>query len=563
MLTDIAEKGQSLRQEYRKFRRRWSARAIGLILALGLTAQAAAQDGPGGGDDRLARQVAAFAEAYDRGQYDQAAELGAVALAMSRQAFGDDAQQTGFLMLNLARVYLRMGEHDDAAQLFGEARMLFARADGPSHPAVLDAELGLAATSEVDDPETAAGRYGDVVMRMRALADVDPVMLANAEVGLARALRQTGDTEAALAAYATAVDRFAESLGPYHPATVQTRAAWATLQPSRWIGADTLAESWRTLRATLGDAHPETVRVGLVAARMLLNLGLARATLDIAMPLAARGDPAGRAEAALLLDEAWKALRDPAAAVRAVRVASPPEGAEPRVKEVAAAYLATTLIGFDRAVEAALAIDRARRLTGSLGTAGAQLAESLVRMAEPGLAAAASLGAADLLAEAAAIVQRLDPAHPRRGELEGLIALRRAHQALADGDPDQARAIARQAVDALTGADDPRGLLRLQLRTAQAAAFVASGSDRLAAIAYNGLERDVATAAKTAAQMAETDGALLLTPDEAVAVLRACADYWRSQQSTERLTGIQAAIAHWQVTVPYWPAASAADPGAD
>jgi hypothetical protein len=402
-----------------------------------------------------------------------------------------------------------------------------------------------------------------VVARMRAAPDADPVMLANAEVGLAGALRRLSDDAGALEAYAAATDRFSASLGAFHPATVQTRAAWATLQPSPWIAADVLVESWRALRVSLGEDHPEAVQVGLVAARTLLDLGVADAALEIALPLAAGADPGLRAEAAAMLGEAWQALRDPAAAIRTVREASPPEDAEPRAKEAAAAYLATTLIAFDRAVEAALAIDRARSLSGSLSTSGAQLAESLARIAAPTLAEAASLQAADLLTEAVAIVQELDPEHPRRNGLDGLIALIRARRALTEGNPDEARTLARDAVDGLTGADDPRGLLRLQLRTVQAAAFVASGNERLAAIAYNGLERDIAAAPKSMATMAGSESGLLLTPDEAIAVLTACADYWREQPSVERLLAVQAAIAHWQVVEPFWPEASPPEPTLD
>lgn len=560
MLSHNAGQGQPLHHFNRESRRWGLPRAVRAVLAALLLAFApgwsVAQESEPAGDDRLARQVEAFAEAYDLGHYEEAAQLGAVALAMSREAFGDDAQQTGFLMLNLARVHLRTGQSGKAAQLFGEARALFERSFGPAHPAVLDAELGLAAAAEVDDPAAAAVRYRAVVARMRAMPDSDPVMLANAEVGLAGALRRSGDVGAALDAYGAAADRFAASLGAFHPATVQTRAAWASLQPSVWVAADALFESWRALRASLGDAHPETVGVGLVAARSLLDLGAADAALEVSLPLAARAPEGPRDEAAAMVAEAWAALRDPDATVRRLRSASPPEDAEPRAKEAAAAYLATILIGFDRAVEAALAIDRARRLTGSLSTSGAQLAESLARIAEPTLAEAASLQGPDLLAEAAAIVDQLDPAHPRRDELAGLIALVRARRALAAGNPGEARAVARDALDTLTDVHDPRGVLRLRLRTAQAAAFFASGNQRLAAIAYNGLERDIAGAAKSTEAMAAGTGGLLLTPAEAIATLAACADFWREQPSQERLLALQAQIAQWQLVEAFWPAAT-------
>jgi hypothetical protein len=565
MLADYAGQGQPLRQAYRKLRDGRPLRALRasllLVLALATAAgPAAGQPADQPGDDRLARQVAAFAEAYDHGRYQEAAELGAVALAMSRQAFGDTADQTGFLMLNLARVHLRTGQTAKATQLFNEARALFERNYGASHPAVLEAELGLAAAAEVDDPAAAAVRYRAVVARLRNTADADPVALANAEVGLAGALRRSGDEAGALDAYAAAADRFALALGAFHPATVQTRATWASLQPSGWIAADTLFESWRSLRTTLGDSHPETERVGLVAAHTLMSLGAAGVALETALPLAARA-PESRDEAAAIAVEAWQALRDPTATIRTMRAASPPEGAEAQAKEAAAAYLATLLIRFDRPVEAALAIDRARRLTGSLSTSGAQLAEALARMAEPQLADAASLQAADLLAEAESIAEQLDPAHPRRAELSALIALVRARRALAEGNPNEARAMAREALDSLTDDADPRGVLRLRLRTVQAAAFLASGNDRLAAIAYNGLERDIAAAPKSIAAAAAAGGSrLLLTPGEAIAVLTACADYWREQPAVERLVAIQAQIAHWQVVESFWPAESPPEP---
>lgn len=559
MLTQITRWMQQLRQMDKNQGTVGRLHRAGRLLSVAALAlsvcmtSAPAQDA---GDDTIARRVQAFAEAYDDGQFEDAAALGEAALRMSRRTFGDDAEQTAFLMLNLAKVYLRLSRPDDARLLFSEARDSLTGTYGAGHPAVLDAELGLAAVAESDDPVEAVRLYAGVVEAMRTLPQADLVMLANAEVGLARAQRLTGDEAAALATYRTAITRFAESLGPFHPATAQTRAAWASVQPSQWIAADTLMESWRVLRRALGDSHPETERVGMAAAQTMLDLGLAFDAMEIALPLSVRARPATRDVAIAMLQAAWSARQDAASAIRTVRAASPPEDAEATAKEAAAAHLAITLIRFDRPTDAALAIDRARRLIGSLGNADPELAEALARMADPVQAIAASQSTTDLLAEATTIVARLDPAHPRRAELNGLIALASAHQALADGRPDEAQHIARAAVDQLTGADDPRGILRLRLRTALANAFIAAGDDRLAAVACNGLERDIDAAPRSVALAADTtapDAPPLLAPDEAIKVLQVCEAYWSDSGATDRLRSIQSMIAGWQRTAEFWP----------
>lgn len=559
MLAHITRRMQQLRQlelragYFGRFRKAGSLLSAA-VLALTLAAVSApAQDA---GDDTIARRVQAFAEAYDEGRYEDAAALGEAALRMSRRTFGDDAQQTAFLMLNLAKVYLRLSRAEDARLLFGEARDSLVRAFGADHPAVLEAELGLASAAESDDPAEAVRLYAGVVEAMRAQPQVDLVMLANAEVGLARAQRLTGDEAAALATYRTAITRFSESLGPYHPATAQTRAAWASVQPSPWIAADALIESWRVLRRALGDSHPETERVGMAAAQTLMDLGLAFDALEVALPLAVRARPATRDIAIAMLETVWAARQDAASSIRTVRAASPPEDAEPTAKEAAAAHLAITLIRFDRPTDAALAIDRARRLIGSLGNADPELAEALARMADPAQATAASLSTTDLLTEATTIVARLDPGHPRRAELSGLIALASARQALVEGRAVDAQQIARAAVDQLTGADDPRGILRLRLRTALANAFIAAGDDRLAAVACNGLERDIAAAPRSVALAADTtvpDTPPLLAPDEAIKVLQVCEAYWGDSGATDRLRSIQSMIAGWQRAAEFWP----------
>lgn len=508
-------------------------------------------------DETLMRQVEAFAEAYDAGRYREAAELGSLALELSRQALGDDTQQTAFLMLKLAHTYLRLQEAAPARALFTELRAAYAGKFGDDHPVVLNADLGLAAAALIDKPAQASELYAAVVARLRAVGNADPGMLGNAELGLGRALRQAGDEEAALAAYTSAVETFAQSLGRYHPTTQQTRAAWATLQESPWIAADTLVESWRVLRVAFGNDHPETVRVGMAAAQTLLDLGLVFDALEIALPVAASAQQPTRGEALAFVAEAWQRSRQSAPAIRAIRAASPPEDAQLPARLAAAAHLATALVHFGRAVEAVLAIDGAHRLIGAAGAADPVLAEALALIANPQQAVTVSLDATSLLAEATAIVENLDPAHPQRLQLEGRIALARSAQAVTDSSPDQAIQFARAAVDRLTGADDPRGVLRLRLRLAMASAFALAGSDRLAAIAYNGIERDLMGAPGSLTESLDSAPALLLTPDEAADLLEACASHWRDAGAADRVAALETAIAGWRALAETWPAGAA------
>lgn len=539
--------------------------ALGLALLLCMLAgPAVAQDPPDESDDRLQAQVEAFALAYQQGRYDDAAALGELALALSREAFGDDPSRTGFLMLNLAKAHLRRGALDDAATMFAQARALFAGALGEAAPAVFEADLGLAALAEVTDAARASVIYASVVGRMMGVAELDPVMIANAQVGLARSLRQAGEVAEARAAYGSAVQVLERSLGAHHPATAQARAAWAALLGSPWVTADTLTQSWRTLRAALDDGHPDVVRLGVAAARALLDVGLSLEALEVALPVAASA-AAGpetnedRVAALTIVEEAWRASRDPAAMVQAIRSASPDENAASTEKEVAAARLAITLVRVGRAVDAVLPIDRARRLLGSSGVADPNLAEALARIGDPAQQVGASAYAPDLLEEAASIVGRLDPDHPRRGEVDGLIALAAARLALVNGDAAEAQRLARAALDRLTDADDPRGVLRLRIRAAQAAAFLGSSDERLAAVAFNGLERDVESAPVSAADLARGNAETLLTPDEAVTVLEYCSAFWRARGSADRVARIEAEIARWRSVADAWPISAGAD----
>jgi hypothetical protein len=85
----------------------WKACAFALALCMAAAA-ALAQDEPAESDDSLQRQVEAFAQAYQEGRFEDAAALGELALALSREAFGADPERTGFLMLNLAKTYLHI-----------------------------------------------------------------------------------------------------------------------------------------------------------------------------------------------------------------------------------------------------------------------------------------------------------------------------------------------------------------------------------------------------------------------------------------------------------------------
>ncbi|MEZ5667459.1 MAG: tetratricopeptide repeat protein [Alphaproteobacteria bacterium] len=474
------------------------------------------------GDDRIVRQVEAFAAAFDAGRFDEAAALGARALAASREAFGDDAGHTGLLLMQLARTNRMRGALDDAEAQYQEARAIFADAYGEDHVSVIEADLGLAGIAAAGDPLAASALYAAVVARLQALAQPQPVLLANAQVALGRNLLQIGNESAARTTLASAVGTLAAGIGPYHPMTAQTRAEWAALIDSPWVAAETYVESWRALRAELGDAHPEAVQLGMVAAKALLALGLAQDALDVALPVAAARPTA---ETRDLVGQIWQSLRDPDSVVRAIRSAAPSEEADTEAQALAAARLAAALVRLDRPVDAVLGIDRARRLWADAPPTDPGLAEAMARISDPAQSVGATVDADRLLDEAAAIVERLDATHPRRNELMGLIALSRARHAAADDRPEEAVRLARAQLDVLTGRDDPRGVLRLRLRAAQAYGFFKSGQDNLAVIAFNGLERDV-TAAPAALEDARADDALLLTPPEAVTLLEYCSAFW-------------------------------------
>ncbi len=190
------------------------------------------------------------------GQYERA-------LALRRQALGEDSRETLASVTHLAQAYQDAGRLAEAVPLFERARKGCREKLGPDDPETLEAMNGLAGAYR------AAGRLAEAVplyerawkLRTARLGPDDPSTLVSAN-DLAAAYRDAGRPADALPLFERVLKARRARLGPEHPGTLlsQNNLATAYRDAGRMGEALPLQEqALKGLRERLGPDHPLTL----------------------------------------------------------------------------------------------------------------------------------------------------------------------------------------------------------------------------------------------------------------------------------------------------------------
>ena len=95
-------------------------------------------------DVRWERVTSAGLQAFEQGDYDEAARQFQTALAMA-EAFGPDDPRVSRGLMNLAIVYHTQGQYTQAEQFYQRTLVLQEKILGPEHPQLVDVLEGYAA----------------------------------------------------------------------------------------------------------------------------------------------------------------------------------------------------------------------------------------------------------------------------------------------------------------------------------------------------------------------------------------------------------------------------------
>ena len=156
-----------------------------------------------------------------QGQLDEAVRRHREALEIWREELGDDHPDVGVSMTNIAYSLMAQKKLDEALVLLTDARALHERVQGPDHPSAIylgnaggEVLLGLRRPAE-------ARQWVERALASKAIAEVDPTLVAESKFVLARALWATDEADRARAvqlareartSYAPHADRFADQL---------------------------------------------------------------------------------------------------------------------------------------------------------------------------------------------------------------------------------------------------------------------------------------------------------------------------------------------------------------
>ncbi|MGE0555331.1 MAG: tetratricopeptide repeat protein [Gemmatimonadales bacterium] len=192
------------------------------------------------------------------------------ALAIRLAVHGEGHRAVAITANNLAAAYFFRGQLDDAIRVQEVAVKALRQAVGPRHQRTVVALGNLAAFRRTaGDWEGADGDYRELLAIQSGLQGADHPIAARVKASLAQVVLERGVAQAddsALAEaesfYREALASFESRLGAEHPQVAVT-AAWTAMAISergRHDEALPLAENAvRILRATLGDANPNTL----------------------------------------------------------------------------------------------------------------------------------------------------------------------------------------------------------------------------------------------------------------------------------------------------------------
>ncbi len=483
-------------------------------------------------DVQLRDQVAAFRDLFQAGDFAAAAEVGEVALALSEEAFGDQPETTGFLLLQLAKAHTLAGDFDAAAAHYDRARALFEDALGPNHWRTVDAITGQATlAAERGDTEAAIALYDEAIARSEAGEGLDNNFAGNAFMGRANQYIAIDDLEQAEADTRQALAIFDAIWGPVHPATGQAAATLAWLTDDVTEALSLYDDALNALRTGFGAAHPAAARLAFEYAETLMLNGLAPDAVDLLEPavvVLARADAPEALAARDMLAEARVQALDVEAAVGAAR-------------RLMAQALASGDV--NRAVAAQLRLADYELKRGNMPDAEALLGQIVARIDTAGIDdPLLRLHAMRQYATALSALGRLSRANEVAGDALALamevdgkdVALRReraavlatgARLALIVGRADVAVEAARAAVSLVSNDTDPQSDLRLTALITFAQALRLASDPVQADLVMTAVERDLSRIYDESGQRVP-DAELVLPAPVAASLAAQLAQHW-------------------------------------
>ena len=153
-------------------------------------------------------------------RYEDAEKAFARALAILEKALGPDHPNLAVAQTNLASLAARDGRHDEAERAYSKAIELRERKLGKDHPALLMSLRGRSIERVALGRATEAVRDAERALAIAEKSGGDPIGLADAQRGLANALRAAGTdpgrarqlATGALEAYRSGGERYAEDV---------------------------------------------------------------------------------------------------------------------------------------------------------------------------------------------------------------------------------------------------------------------------------------------------------------------------------------------------------------
>ena len=227
----------------------------------------------------------------DRGDYPTARAGLDRALALRRDALGEEHPRTATTLNRLGAIHLNTGDYPAARALFARSRAIRERVLGPDHPQLAPVlnNLGTIANRLGDQAGAQALFAQALAIEERALGPDHPNVALDLQ-NLASAYNDEGRPSAALPLYERALALQERALGPDHPLVAITLS---NLAIARWelgelAAARPLVERALTIQEqALSPDHPELASTLHVLAKVSFKTGdIAEATAAIERSLA-------------------------------------------------------------------------------------------------------------------------------------------------------------------------------------------------------------------------------------------------------------------------------------
>jgi tetratricopeptide (TPR) repeat protein/predicted Ser/Thr protein kinase len=217
------------------------------------------------GSLREAAVVSALASVSTvRGEYDDALQRFAQALAIKQQILGEQHPVTANTINSIGVVLFSQGDSEQALEYFRHSLSIEQAALGPEHPGVAYSLNNLAAALQQLRRYDEALEYHRLALALReaSLGPEHPDVAASLG-NIGGLLCERGQYEQALALQLRALAIFEATLGPEHPETAVTLVGLAEIaipQAQYASAAEYLRRALAIREAKLGPQHPETVQ---------------------------------------------------------------------------------------------------------------------------------------------------------------------------------------------------------------------------------------------------------------------------------------------------------------